>query len=252
MQASPAVVAAVAILLAPVVVEAAPTARFDDLGSPQKPAQSEPPPPPTPAAPVVGTAPRSARLESWATRASRELVRRADISHRRGQSGEALALLTEAVRMDPTFGPAYLALGRLRESLGDPAEAERVYGKATRLREGGADAFRARAELRHRDGRVRDALADLEAALAQRDTDLALLRLLTRWYVEQRAWPAALGTARRTLAQLERDASMREEDMVSARLQVRALTVLAAETDPVLFANSDGWVRRALASIARR
>lgn len=230
---------------------AAPTARFDDAAPPtaaEPVRRAEPERPPQPKARTAETPSPS---ESWATRAARELVARAARASARGARGDALTLLNDALRMDPTYGPAYVELGKLREALGDPLEAERVYGVATRFSRGRAEAHAARAALRHRAGRTQDALSDLEAAVALRDGDLALVELLLRWYVETRAWPAALATARRSVALLERQGPERDGALAQARLQVRALAILAAETDPVQ-QPSTTWVRRALASIARR
>ena len=78
-----------------------------------------------------------------------------------------------------------------------------------------------------------------------------MLEELARDYVEQHAWSAALAVFRRIAANAttEGDAAT----LTTTRLEVRALRVLAAETDPSQAqpAKHD-WVGRALRSIARR
>src|SRR6185369_9368346 len=101
--------------------------------------------------------------------------------------------------------------------------------------------------------RVGDAtreLADLEEAARLSDAPDVLLDLAER-HVQDRAWPAALGTWRRVLALSE---AKGDDPLVRrAKVQIRALVVLCAELDPVAGgAASRDWVRRAEASVARR
>ncbi|MBX3127478.1 MAG: tetratricopeptide repeat protein [Polyangiaceae bacterium] len=237
--------AALATVLGSTPALATPTARFDD------PVQRPLPPSPPPAS--RAPAPTPAPAESWATRAARELVDRAAQARSGGDAGRALAWLTEAIRMDPSYGPAYFALGSLREALGDVGEAERVYDLALRLPSATAEALARRAELRRRRGDSRGALSDLAASLERAPDHVERLQTLAGWYVEASNWIGALSSLRRVLVLLEqRDASSAE--VRDARTRVRALMVLAAELDPVRVGGHDHphWVRRTFARVAER
>jgi tetratricopeptide (TPR) repeat protein len=153
--------------------------------------------------------------------------------------------------MDPTFGPAYLGLGRCREQLGDRQEAERVYTRAAKIRSVAAEALARRAALRDQLGRQAAALRDLESALAVGPPSAERLLQLAAWYVRQGAWPAALAVHRRRLAQLESTPASAEHG--KTRVKVRALSRLADSTDPVAAGSGcPNWVRRALSTIARK
>jgi hypothetical protein len=121
--------------------------------------------------------------------------------------------------------------------MGDAAEAVRVYDQAARL-----SSVRAPALF----GRARAA-----KALGYETEAFRALELLAEWYVERRAWPAALVAWRRVLAGLDADAGAERE---RARVRVQALVLLAGETDPVVAggAHQSSWVRRSLARMARR
>lgn len=217
---------------------AQPSARFDDVPA------TPPPPKPLPKPP--------AHHESWATSAARELTSRAEARWRVGDTGNALRLYTEAVRMDPGFGPAYLGLGTLREAVGDLNEALRVYTLATRVRDGRALAFERRALLEKKLNNERQAFDDLQVAVDLAPDDISRRERLGRWYVEGRAWGAALAVWRGVVAELEKRSDAGAE-LARARVQVRALTLLAADVDPVTGPGSrESWVRASLSSIAQR
>ena len=227
---------------------APPTARFDDPTPTVAPSpQARPPNPATRPAPRPSVA-----KESWATRAARALSERARQARARGATGDALRLYTEAVRMDPSFGPAYLGLGELRAALGDWGEAERVYEMALRLPAAGAAALAARGRLRYQRGDVEGAVGDMEASLEREPRNTARLAQLAAWHVATQSWAAALVAWRRLLVQRERLGQDAAADQ--ARTQIRALTILAAEADPVhgIGGAHPNWVRRALARIAVR
>jgi tetratricopeptide (TPR) repeat protein len=198
---------------------------------------------PSPRAAAKGPVTSSRSLAEDELRRARELMNRGDVTL-------ALSAYTEAIRIDATLGPAYLELGGLRLRLNDAREAELLYTSASMIREVRGRALFARAQIRRSDGRRREALLDLEEAIAL-EPDPAALQTLAAWYVESKNWPAALGVWRK-LARLRLDsgdaASLRE-----AELSARALSVLAAEADPVTsLPDRPAWVRRALAHIARR
>ena len=156
----------------------------------------------------------------------------------------------DAIQLDPTYGPAYLELASVRERSGDLREAERTYDVAIRFVPGFAAAFRRRAAVLHRLGDAVHELADLEEAARLTDEPDVLFDLAKR-HVEDRAWPAALATWRRVLARSETQGDGRLAQ--DAKIQIRALTILCGELDPVSDgASSRDWVRRAEASVARR
>jgi len=179
------------------------------------------------------------------------LVGRARRLSARGNVLSALSAYSQAVTLYPRCGVATLELATLRAKLGDYNEAERLFDRAVHLREHAPEAFKARAVMRRRQGQRAAALSDLGAAVALRPDDIESVRLLADWYVEERVWPAALAQCRalvRLLAETERNA-----ELAQAELRVRALAILAAETDPVADgARSENWVRRSLSKLAQR
>jgi tetratricopeptide (TPR) repeat protein len=222
----------------PAAAAAEPSARYDDV-----------PTRPQPAAPAPSRA-APAEQRYWSTTAAEHLCDRAFTFEQRGQLERALVAYTEALNIDPTYGPAWLGLGRLRASLRDYAEADRVLTAAARVPHLMPDALTERASVRRRAGRHADARADLELAI-QLEPTYERVRELSSWYIEERAWPAALALWRRWAAALGETRGSAAHD--EALLQVKALTVLAGETDPALRGKEErNWVRRALASIARR
>ncbi len=169
----------------------------------------------------------------------------------RGDIGRAFAAYLEALRMDPGHCQAYIAMGRLRELMGDAGEAERSYASAARCPATAAEALARRAHLRRRLGRLSEACHDLESSLSFDPSDPGRWDELGQWYVQASAWPAALALYRRLLSAAE--SKNRAEESARLKLQVAALTVLAAEADLVT-ADRGGrpnWVRRSLATIAR-
>jgi tetratricopeptide (TPR) repeat protein len=213
------------------------TARFDDV-----------------ARAPTGRAERAAAgpTDSWATRRARDFVERAQLHTRRGDVALALQAYSEAIRVDGSHGPAYLGLAWLREGLGDFAEAERLYEAAARLADIAPEAYARRARLRSKLGRELDALRDLEASVRLDPESPARARELASWYSERQAWPAALALWRRLLAGAEKDNNPGE--IAAARIQVHALSLLAAESDPVVGAARahPNWVRRSIRSAAQR
>ena len=173
---------------------------------------------------------------------------RAEVLERRGDIAQALHEYTECIGIDSTLGDAYLRLGALRERMGDPREAELVYSEAVRLTDTRARALLQRSHLRRAVGASAQSLSDLEAAV-ELDENRALSEELAQRYVEVHAWSAALAVFRRISASAaeEGDAA----GLQTARLEVRALRVLAAETDPSqAHPQKHDWVARALRSIA--
>lgn len=177
-------------------------------------------------------------------------MRRAHEHSRRGDLALAMAELNEALRFDPSFGDAYLELGRLRERSGDFGEAERVYEQAARVPSVRAEALFGQARVTRARGRDDEAFRALEASV-ELAPERQSLELLAEWYVQRRAWPAALVAWRRVLSTYD-DEPGPERDRVRVRIQ--ALVLLAADADPVVAGatHSRGWVRRSLARMARK
>jgi len=187
---------------------------------------------------------------SWPASAAAELTRQGREHAKAGDDALAMKRFAEAVHLDPSYGPAYLDLAAARERAGDYSEAERTYDVAIEHVPNFIAAFRARAALLRKMGEFARETADLEHVARLAEGPETLRALATR-YIEDKAWPAALATFRRLRVYAERsgDEALARE----AALQVRALMVLCAELDPVIAGAGDrDWVRRAVASVARR
>ena len=200
--------------------------------------------------PEVAPAATAASSEGWSRRLARSHFDRALELEQRGDIAQALREYTETVAIDSTLGEAYARLGALRERMGDPREAELVYSEGVRLGDDRARSLLARSHLYRAAGRSSLALSDLEAAV-ELDPTREALEELAHHYVEAQAWSAALAVFRRIASSALVSGNTASLD--AARLEVRALRVLAAETDPsTQHAKKHDWVGRALISIARR
>ena len=188
--------------------------------------------------------------ESAISSAAAELTRQGREHAARGDDALAVRRFIEAVRLDGSYGPAYLELGAARERAGDFTEAERTYDVAIEHVPDFIDAFRARAALLHRMGQTAREIADLEH-LARVAEGPDTLRALAARYVENKAWPPALAVFRRLRAWAEQRSD--EQLAREATTQVRALLLLSAELDPAMAGGAHrDPTRRALAHIARR
>ena len=200
--------------------------------------------------PGPASASNAASGEGWSRRLARSHFERAVELEQRGDIAQALREYTECIAIDSTLGDAYLRLGALRERMGDTREAELVYSEAYRLGDARAQALLQRSHLYRAAGQSALALSDLEASV-ELDANLGALRELAQQYVEMQSWSAALATARR-MASLTLESGDRA-GFEAARLEVRALRVLAAEGDPSgKPVSRHDWVGRALAHIAKR
>jgi tetratricopeptide (TPR) repeat protein len=179
-----------------------------------------------------------------------ELTRQGREHAERGDLQVAIHRFVEAIKLDGTYGPAYLELAVVRERTGDWLEAEHTYDVAIERLPQFAVFFRARAALHGKLGQADRELADLEAASRLSDAP-DVLSDLAQSYIKARAWPAALAVYRKYLAQAQKLGD--ERALHDASVHVRALAILCGELDPVaLGATSRDWVRRAEASVARR
>ena len=192
-----------------------------------------------PASPQVG----------FTRRLAQSHLARAEVLEDRGDIAQALHEYTESIGIDSTLGDAYLKLGALRERMGDQREADLVYSQAVLLTDTRSKALVQRSHLRRSAGLGAQALSDLEYAV-ELDPSRAALEELARDYVELHAWAAALAVFRRIAASAAENGD--GAGLETAHLEVRALRVLAAETDPSQEPPpKHDWVRRALRSIAR-
>ncbi len=186
----------------------------------------------------------------WSRRLAESHYQRATELERRGDIAQALREYSETIAIDSTLGDAYLHLGALREQMGDAREAELIYSEAIRLGDARARALVKRSHLRRAAGLREQAISDLQAAVELEPTREAL-QDLAQHYVEAHAWAAALATFRRIASSAQ--ASGESAAAERARLEVRALRVLAAEADPSTEpVEKHNWVGRALGNIARR
>jgi tetratricopeptide (TPR) repeat protein len=162
----------------------------------------------------------------------------------RGDAAAAVAAYSEAVRLDPAFGRAYLALAELRRALRDDREAELLLTRATALPDVRAEAFSRRARLYSDQGRAELALRDLRQAV-EVEPSFERVRELSAFYVARRAWLAALSTWRLFRAELE--GRRAPENSTETGEMIAALTLLAAEADPAQHDMGDrNWIRGAL------
>lgn len=188
---------------------------------------------------------------SWATTQAAELTRQADAHAQTPDTDAAARRYLEALRFDPTYGPAYLGLAALYERAGDLQQAERTHSVGIDHVLAFAAGHVGRARVRQRQGRVREAIADLAAAEALRPGDPAILRELAAAHVAMGALPAALAATRRLAAVLT--AAGARDGAAEVRVRARALAALVSEADPVTAGRSSpAPVRRAIAAFAAR
>lgn len=195
---------------------------------------------------AVWIRPAAAQQTSWATKQAEQLTSQGKAHVDRGATEPAVRRFLEAIELDGTYAPAYVALGALRESVGDLAEAERTYSLGISHIPGFAEALVGRARVRARLGRRPDALGDLREAARLKPYDLVLLERLAKAYVEAAALPAALAVTRRMVTVAEREG---QDDVAHrARVQAAAIQKLVGELDPVQYGlEGRGPVRRAIA-----
>src|SRR6188768_1869877 len=83
----------------------------------------------------------------WSRLAAQSYLERAERAQARGDTLAAVSAFTDALRVDPNLGRAYIELAELRRLLGDVAEAERLLSRATALGDTRAEALTQRARL---------------------------------------------------------------------------------------------------------
>jgi Tfp pilus assembly protein PilF len=182
---------------------------------------------------------------------ARELVRQGREYASRQEDASAIRRFSDALVIDPTYGPAYVELGAARERTGDIDEAERVYERGIAYAPRFSGTYLARGELRQRRGERAQAAMDFETASRLGGGDARSLQKIAAHEVAVRAWPAALARYRwlATSAAVSHDLEQEHD----ASVQAAALSILCAELDPVRAgATGRGWVRASEASVARR
>jgi tetratricopeptide (TPR) repeat protein len=214
---------------------------------PSMPSVAAPLPPPAqvPPEPLPPAVPRRVKLRSGAE----ELADRGRRFEEAQRYTEAITAYSESIKLDSSRGETLLALGKLRARLGEASEAELLLSTAARYGSVAAEALTLRAHLRRAQGRDSEAARDLENAERIAPDDAARTEELSAMYAARGAWPQALSLWRRA------EAASREADRDrQTKLRVRALTLLAAELDPVMAGAGRGysWTRHAFARIAAR
>jgi tetratricopeptide (TPR) repeat protein len=191
----------------------------------------------------------AAASPAHANTSSDELVRQGKLHEACDEADSALRSYTDALALDPTSGDAYLGLGSVRLRLGQAREAERVYSTALEHIPTLTAALAGRAHARRALG-ARD-LADRDLAdYATMTKSVASWRELAKWFGEEGRLTAELSVWRglRDFADSHSDAAL----AATARVEIRALVVLAKPIDPAAYPATDDLTRRTLANIARR
>lgn len=185
-----------------------------------------------------------ADVSPWTRRAAEAWLERARASRGRGDTAQAITQYTEAVRVDPTFGAAYLELAEIRSQLGDTQQTEWLLSRAAAIVDTRSKALLLRSRMYSATGRSELALADLVAAV-EGEANPEALRELGRFYFQRRAWVAALAAYRRLALALRNGGSADEQREADTTLA--ALAALAGDADAVQHAMRErGWIRRTL------
>lgn len=198
---------------------------------------------------AIALVPAIARAdENWATQRARELTGQGDAQRDGGHVDLAIERYRQAIEIDPTFGNAYLALGKLREGSGDVVEAERTYSTGIDHVAAFAEGFLARGELRAHLAKPEPAMVDLMAALALKSDDLPSHRRVRDVCITLGKLPVALAIGRKMVALAHSQADLAAEH--DAEITVSALSMLIGFVDPVADGTHRGAVRLALAKLA--
>jgi len=205
------------------------------------------------AALLVGTRERAvaAPSESAALLIAQGLQKETD-----GDELAAMKRYRDAIDLDPTAEPAYLALGALRVKRNELSEAENIYDVGCGRIPGSRALYLARGKLHRLRGHVNEARLDLRRAWtiegnSGSNDELSIMREMIALAREQRDAPAELLGWRRILAiaHARGDAKLTSE----ASIQARALGIFVGEVDPVLSGRTlPEPMRKSLASVARR
>jgi tetratricopeptide (TPR) repeat protein len=168
----------------------------------------------------------------------------------------AMKRYRDAIEIDPTAEPAYLALGALRTKRNELSEAENIYDVALGRLPGSRALYLARGRVHRLRGHVSEARLDLRRAWTLEgnsgsNDELSIMREVIALDHEQHDPAGELLAWRRILAiaHARGDAKLKTE----ASVQARALGIFVGEADPVLSGKTlPEPMRRSLASVARR
>ena len=187
--------------------------------------------------------------ESWATKQAASMTRLAEQKIATGEVEPGIAKLLQAIQMDATYGPAYLALADIRVRQGELGQALAAYDAALEHIPSLHEAYTGRAGLRERAGQIEGALSDLRRAERLSPEDPEVLLELERLLISARKLPEALAVARRRQSAARRRGDVLAEK--AARTTGLALAHLVGSADPVGASSDRGWVRRAIAKMHR-
>ncbi len=168
----------------------------------------------------------------------------------------AMKRYRDAIELDPTAEPAYLALGALRVKRNELSEAENIYDVGVGRLPGSRALYLARAKVHRLRGHANEARVDLRRAWSLEgnsgsNDELEIMRELVALARDQREPAGELLAWRRILAigHARGDAKLTAE----ASIRARALGIYVGEIDPVLSGRTlPDAVRKSLASVARR
>lgn len=99
---------------------------------------------------------------------------------------DALAAFTAAAAKRPTDASLPYGAGLAATMMGRDTEAEEFFSRALALQPSMSEAARQLGEIQYRSGRLADAIATYQAALAGHATDRSLAQRLTDWQAEAR------------------------------------------------------------------
>ncbi len=186
-----------------------------------------------------------AAQENWATARARALTEQGLAHRNAGAVDQAIARFNEAIAIDATYGPAYLALASLREGRGERDEALKVLEMAMERDPSFDAAIESRGDVLARAGRFGEATTAYLELLTRHPNEVALLEKILETAPKGNLMPVALAASRR-LALVAREAGDAAREK-RARTFTRALERLVSEADPVRRgAASSDRVRRAL------
>lgn len=184
------------------------------------------------------------------------LIAQGQQSEAEGNDLAAIKRYRDALDLDPSAEPAYLALGALRVKRNELGEAEIIYDVGVSRIPSSRALFLARGRVHRLRGHVGDARLDYRRAWTLEgntgsNEEVAIMRELIALAREQRDPAGELLGWRRILAiaSANGDSKLKSE----ASVQARALGIFVGEADPVLSGKSIADpMRKSLASVARR
>ena len=146
---------------------------------PPPPPKAAPPPPPAPAAlePAVPARPPPKTAPPPRPDTPATFLERGDVLLGTGQPAAALLAYEEALRLDASYVPAFLARAKAHAALGRPGDALDAYRKVTTIDRRNEEATRGAAKILVAERRWREALEAADDALRLRPNDPRLLEM---------------------------------------------------------------------------